>query len=35
MDVLKDETKLNEKNFAIMSELLGIFKEIIEFKIKK
>lgn len=34
MDVLKDESKLNDKNFEIVSELLDIFKEITEFKIK-
>ena len=34
MDVVRNESKWNEENFEIVSELLGIFKEITKFKIK-
>lgn len=34
MDVVRNESKWTEENFEIVSEFLGLFKEITEFKIK-
>ena len=34
MEVVRNESKWNEENFEIVSEFLGIFKEITELKIK-